>query len=65
VITVTDAGYLAQVHQTASPAKSATVPEVVVDRAKEQLIGLLDPEGARFEYCPCSATRRGWNRTGP
>src|SRR5580692_2060396 len=50
VITVTDAGYLAQIYETASLAKSARVPDVVVDRVKEQLVGLLDLEGARFEY---------------
>ena len=50
VITVTDAGYLAQIHETASLAKSATVPDVVVDRVREQLVGLLGLEGARFEY---------------
>ena len=50
VITVTDAGYLAQIHETASLAKSATVPDVVVNRVREQLVGLLDLEGARFEY---------------
>ena len=50
VITVTDAGYLAQIHETASLAKSARVPDVVVDRVKEQLVGLLGLEGARFEY---------------
>lgn len=50
VIAVTDAGYLAQIHETASLAKSATVPDVVVDHVREQLTGLLDLEGARFEY---------------
>jgi Domain of unknown function (DUF4118) len=50
VIAVTDAGYLAQIHETASLAKSATVPDVVVDHVREQMVGLLDLEGARFEY---------------
>jgi hypothetical protein len=50
VIAVTDAGYLAQIHETASLAKSATVPDVVVDHVREQLVGLLDLDGARFEY---------------
>jgi hypothetical protein len=50
VIAVTDAGYLAQIHETASLAKSATVPDVVVDHVREQVVGLLDLEGARFEY---------------
>ncbi len=43
-------GYLAQIYETASLAKSARVPDVVVDRVKEQLVGLLDLPGARFEY---------------
>jgi hypothetical protein len=50
VIAVTDAGYLAQIHETASLAKSATAPDVVVNHVKKQLTGLLDLEGARFEY---------------
>ena len=50
VITVTDAGYLAQIHETASLAKSATVPDVVVNHVREQLVGLLGLDGARFEY---------------
>ena len=50
VIAVTDAGYLAQIHETASLAKSATVPDAVVNHVREQLVGLLDLEGARFEY---------------
>jgi hypothetical protein len=50
VVTVTDAGYLAQIHQTASLAKSALAPGAVADLVKEQLVGLLGLEGARFEY---------------
>jgi hypothetical protein len=50
VVAVTDAGYLAQIHETASLAKSATVPEVVVNHVREQLTALLDLDGARFEY---------------
>jgi hypothetical protein len=50
VVAVTDASYLAQIHETASLAKSATVPDVVVNHVREQLTGLLDLEGARFEY---------------
>jgi hypothetical protein len=50
VIAITDAGYLAQIHETASLAKSATSGDAVVDHVKEQLTGLLDLEGARFEY---------------
>jgi len=50
VVAVTDAGYLAQIHETASLAKSATAPDVVVNHVRQQLVGLLDLEGARFEY---------------
>jgi hypothetical protein len=50
VIAVTDAGYLAQIHETASLAKSATVSDAVVNHVREQLTGLLDLEGARFGY---------------
>lgn len=50
VVTITDAGYLAQIHETASLAQSARTPDVVVDHVREQLIGLLDLEGSRFEY---------------
>jgi hypothetical protein len=50
VITITDTDYLAQIHQTASLAKSALAPDVVVDLVKKQLVGLLGLQGARFEY---------------
>ena len=50
VIAITDAGYLAQIHDTASLAQSARSPEAVVDHVKDQLIGLLDLQGSRFEY---------------
>src|SRR5277367_3596006 len=50
IITVTDAGYLAQIHETASLAKSATVPDTVLNHVREQLTGPLDLEGARFGY---------------
>jgi Domain of unknown function (DUF4118) len=50
VVAITDAGYLAQIHQTAELTQSARSPVTVVDRVKEQLIGLLGLEGCRFEY---------------
>jgi hypothetical protein len=50
VVTITDAGYLAQIHETASMGNSARSPDAVVDHVKAQLIGLLDLEGSRFEY---------------
>jgi hypothetical protein len=50
VVAITDAGYLAQIRETASLATSATGPDVVVNHVKAQLAGLLGLEGARFEY---------------
>lgn len=50
VIAVTDAGYLAQIHDTAELAKSARSPDAVVDHVKEQLTGLLDLKGCRQFY---------------
>jgi Domain of unknown function (DUF4118) len=49
VITITDAGYLAQIHEAASIAKSAEAG-TVVDTVKAQLISVLDLEDCRFEY---------------
>ena len=50
VVAVTDAGYLAQIHETALLAKSARSPDAVVNHVREQLVALLDLDGARFEY---------------
>jgi hypothetical protein len=50
VIAITDAGYLAQIHETASLTQSARSGEAVVDHVRDQLVGLLDLEGSRFEY---------------
>ena len=50
VVAITDAGYLAQIHQTASLTQTAKSPEDVVDHVREQLIGLLDLQECRFEY---------------
>jgi hypothetical protein len=50
IIAITDAGYLAQIHETASLTQSARSADAVVDHVKEQLIGLLDLQGSRFEY---------------
>jgi hypothetical protein len=50
VIAITDAGYLAQLHQAASLAQSATSPDAVVDLVREQLTGLLDLQASRFEH---------------
>jgi hypothetical protein len=50
VIAITDARYLAEIHDTAELAQHARSPEAVIDRVREQLIGLLDLAGCRFEY---------------
>ncbi len=50
VVAITDAGYLEQIHQTASLAQSARFPEAVVDHVRQQLAGLLDLQACRFEY---------------
>jgi hypothetical protein len=50
IIAITDAGYLAQIHEAASLANSATLPDAVVGHVREQLIGLLDLKESRFEY---------------
>jgi K+-sensing histidine kinase KdpD len=46
VVAITDAGYLAQIHQTAALTQTAKSPEDVVDHVREQLAGLLDVENA-------------------
>jgi hypothetical protein len=50
VIAVTDARYLAEIHETAELAHTAGSPDVVVDHVRTQLVGLLDLAGCRFEY---------------
>ncbi len=50
VVAITDAGYLAQIHETAALAKSARFPDAVVDHVREELTRLLDLEGSHFEY---------------
>jgi hypothetical protein len=50
VVAITDAGYLAQIHQTASLTQTARFPEAVVDHVREQLVSLLDLQECRFEY---------------
>jgi hypothetical protein len=49
-VAITDEGYLAQIHETAALAESATLPDVVVDHVNGELTRLLDLEGSRFEY---------------
>jgi len=50
MVAITDAGYLAQIHEAASIAKSAEAAGTVVDAVKDQLISVLDLEDCRFEY---------------
>jgi hypothetical protein len=50
VVAITDAGYLAQIHETASLAQMAKSPEDVVDHVRQQLVGVLDLRACRFEY---------------
>jgi len=50
VITITDAGYLAQIHETAAMTTSATVPDDVARHVVQQLIPLLDLQECRFQY---------------
>ena len=50
VIAITDAGYLAQIHETADLAKSAMSPAEIIDHMRVQLAELLDLKGCRFEY---------------
>lgn len=50
VITIADAGYLAQIHESAGLTQTARSPDAVVDHVKKQLTDLLDLEQCRFEY---------------
>src|SRR5262245_9844668 len=50
VVAITDAGYLAQIPQTAALTQTAKSPDDVVDRVRQQLAGLLDLQECRFEY---------------
>ncbi|MFI9271467.1 DUF4118 domain-containing protein [Kitasatospora sp. NPDC052896] len=50
VIAITDAGYLAQIHDTAVLSRSANSPLAVADHVREQLIEVLQLRGCRFEY---------------
>jgi hypothetical protein len=50
VVAITDAGYLSQIRDTAELAQSSTGPDAVVDQVRDQLTGLLQLNGCRFEY---------------
>jgi hypothetical protein len=50
VVTITDAGYLTQIHQTAALAQTARSGEAVVEHVRQQLVSLLGLRECRFEY---------------
>ncbi|MDH6140399.1 MULTISPECIES: DUF4118 domain-containing protein [Kitasatospora] len=50
VVAITDAGYLARIHDTAVLARSANSALTVVDHVRDELIDLLQLRGCRFEY---------------
>ncbi len=50
VVTITDAGYLKLIHDTAEMARSTTSPRVVVDHVRRELTELLNLKECRFEY---------------
>lgn len=50
VIAITDAGYLARIHETAVLARAANSAPAVVDHVRSQLIDLLQLRTCRFEY---------------
>jgi hypothetical protein len=50
VVAITDAGYLAAIHQTAALAQSDRSGDDVVSHVREQLTDLLGLERCRFEY---------------
>ncbi|MFE3186755.1 DUF4118 domain-containing protein [Streptomyces violascens] len=50
VVTVTDAGHLALIHETAQLAQRAASADAVVEHVRRELTGLLGLDGCRFEY---------------
>jgi hypothetical protein len=50
VLAITDARYLAEIHEAAELAHTARSPDVVVDHVRKQLVSVLDLAGCRFEY---------------
>ncbi|ACZ83473.1 DUF4118 domain-containing protein [Streptosporangium roseum] len=50
LVAITDAGYLARLHDTAELAQSTKSPDTVVDHVAAQLTDLLGLRGCRFEY---------------
>lgn len=50
VVAITDAGYLALIHETAALTQTGGSSETVVDHVRGQLIDLLDLADCRFEH---------------
>jgi hypothetical protein len=50
VVTITDASYLAQLHEVAAVSAAARSPNEIVDYVSEQLVRVLGLETSRFEY---------------
>ena len=50
VLAITDARYLAEIHEASELAHTASSPDAVIDHVKAQLINVLDLAGCRFEY---------------
>jgi hypothetical protein len=50
VLAITDARYLAEIHETAELTQTARSPDIVVDHVRNQLVSVLDLAGCRFEY---------------
>jgi hypothetical protein len=50
VIAITDARYLALIHQTAVLAQSPRAADVLAGHVRDQLTGLMDLQECRFEY---------------
>jgi hypothetical protein len=50
VVAITDARYLAEIHETAELAQMARSPDAVIDHVRDQLVRVLDLAGCRFEY---------------
>ncbi|MEU2433719.1 DUF4118 domain-containing protein [Streptomyces sp. NPDC007861] len=49
-ITVTDAGHLARIHETARLVQAAGSPDKIVEQVRRQLIDVLGLRDCRFEY---------------
>jgi Domain of unknown function (DUF4118) len=50
VVAITDAGYLARLHDATLLAQSAAAPEAVVDYVRDELAAVLGLTACRFEY---------------